>query len=257
MVERSPSLKAIGERVRYWRKEVRGLTLQKIAEQIGSSHGALAKLETGEAGMSLERIERLAAALNLPVGFLADPSMRYVPVQGYLTGAGGWAEDPGPWFDNSSIYPLILPDALGIEDAIAFEKHDKDGMVICTHFNGEPVDGDLYVVQRLTTAAALGLVVTDETDTHVQGKEADKLLSTQFSEFAQRVFVLESAALSEAPTSATLPVRSSSPQRVLRRSVRLGEFKAKSGPPADLNVARHDPAIARIWRVVGGIRVNA
>lgn len=76
MVKKSTRLKEIGQQVRYWRKEVRGLTLKEVAEEIGSAHTAVAKLEAGKAGMSLERLERLAAALNAPVGVLLDPTIQ-------------------------------------------------------------------------------------------------------------------------------------------------------------------------------------
>jgi transcriptional regulator with XRE-family HTH domain len=234
MAEKSPNLKAIGERVRYWRKEVRGLTLQKVADQIGSSHGALAKLETGDAGMSLERLERLASALNLPVGFIADPKMPYAPVFGRVTGSGVWKKHPEPLFDKAGIYPLILPFERDVENAVAFE--DAQNFLICTAVNDAPIADDLYLVLR--SAMAENLDLTDP----------ETPPSASFSEMTVRTFRQEKA-------------DPSPPQNALdaagRHVRRVGWFESGEGPDGDRFVTRHNSSIVRVWRVVGGLKIDA
>ena len=62
----------VGERVRTFRKLAK-LTQEKLAEKADLSVHYLSRIETGSATPTLESLERIAIALNAPVGELFRP----------------------------------------------------------------------------------------------------------------------------------------------------------------------------------------
>jgi len=63
-VARPVSLKFIGRRIRAARL-ARGMTGEELAEKIGSDKGSVSRVERGMAGLSVERLQRIAAALGI------------------------------------------------------------------------------------------------------------------------------------------------------------------------------------------------
>lgn len=61
--------------IRQWRK-YRGLTLERLAERVGVTHGALSQLERGEINYTQPTLEALAFALSCEPGDLItfDPT---------------------------------------------------------------------------------------------------------------------------------------------------------------------------------------
>jgi len=57
-------LKFIGRRIRAARL-ARGMTGEELAEKIGSDKGSVSRVERGMAGLSVERLQRIAAALGI------------------------------------------------------------------------------------------------------------------------------------------------------------------------------------------------
>jgi transcriptional regulator with XRE-family HTH domain len=80
-------------RVRELRKE-RGLTLEQLADASGLSVGQISKIENNKRGWSPDSLQKLAAALKVPVGQLIDAS-------------GAWSEAPllGVIAENGEIKP--------------------------------------------------------------------------------------------------------------------------------------------------------
>jgi len=73
--ERARRAFELGERVRHLREE-RGMSQRKLAEKIGSTQPAIARLEAGGVAPSIQTLERIAAALGreLVVDFSNPPS---------------------------------------------------------------------------------------------------------------------------------------------------------------------------------------
>lgn len=73
--ERARRAFELGERVRHLREE-RGLSQRELAEKIGSTQPAIARLEAGGVAPSIQTLERIAAALGreLVVDFSNPPS---------------------------------------------------------------------------------------------------------------------------------------------------------------------------------------
>lgn len=86
--------KGVKHHIRAWRKH-RGLTLERLAERIGVTHGAIAQLERGEVNYTQPMLEALADALSCTpadlVGRPPDkdfgPSVRYERLLAILEGA--------------------------------------------------------------------------------------------------------------------------------------------------------------------------
>lgn len=72
--ERARRAFELGERVRHLREE-RGLSQRELAEKIGSTQPAIARLEAGGVAPSIQTLERIAAALGreLVVDFSSPP----------------------------------------------------------------------------------------------------------------------------------------------------------------------------------------
>ena len=75
----------MNNRIRYWRKQ-RKLTLEKLAEKLGTSAGHLHKWETGKVSITLTRLADVARALEVGIVDLIDGQQK-VPVVGKV-GAG-------------------------------------------------------------------------------------------------------------------------------------------------------------------------
>lgn len=50
--------------IKAWRKQIKGLTLERLAERIGVTAGALSQLERGETGYTQPMLEALAVELR-------------------------------------------------------------------------------------------------------------------------------------------------------------------------------------------------
>jgi len=61
----------VGERIRAYRKNA-GLTQEKLAEKAELHHTYVGQLERGEKNATLETIEKIAGALNLPLEVLFE-----------------------------------------------------------------------------------------------------------------------------------------------------------------------------------------
>jgi len=61
----------VGERIRAYRKNA-GLTQEKLAEKADIHHTYVGQLERGEKNATLETIEKVAGALNLPLEVLFE-----------------------------------------------------------------------------------------------------------------------------------------------------------------------------------------
>jgi transcriptional regulator with XRE-family HTH domain len=70
----------MNNRIRYWRK-LRRLTLEKLADRLGTSAGHLHKWETGKVSITLDRLADVAHALEVGVVDLIDGQQK-VPVVG-------------------------------------------------------------------------------------------------------------------------------------------------------------------------------
>ncbi len=68
-VDRKPARLALGEQVRAYRQR-RGLSSLELAREAGLSAGMLSKIENGQVSASLESLEALADALNIPLSTL-------------------------------------------------------------------------------------------------------------------------------------------------------------------------------------------
>lgn len=75
----------MNNRIRHWRKQ-RRLTLEKLAERLGTSAGHLHKWETGKVSITLNRLADVARALEVGIVDLIDGQQK-VPVVGRV-GAG-------------------------------------------------------------------------------------------------------------------------------------------------------------------------
>lgn len=75
----------MNNRIRYWRKQ-RRLTLEKLADRLGTSAGHLHKWETGKVSITLNRLADVAHALEVGIVDLIDGQQK-VPVVGRV-GAG-------------------------------------------------------------------------------------------------------------------------------------------------------------------------
>ncbi len=61
-----------------WRR-FRGMSLEELANAVGTNANQIGYLETGERGLSLKWLRRLAPALKINVGWLAEHDPRDLP----------------------------------------------------------------------------------------------------------------------------------------------------------------------------------
>ena len=59
----------LGARIRELRKS-RGITLRQLGERTGYTHSALSKMETGQLGLTYDKLAKLSAALDMGIGSL-------------------------------------------------------------------------------------------------------------------------------------------------------------------------------------------
>src|ERR1700693_868396 len=87
----------IGANIKYWREQ-RQYKLNELARLSGVDRGNLSKIEAGTAGASIETLDKLAAALKVPVAYLlkddtnvveAHEGTRKIQVIDWLQ-AGAW-----------------------------------------------------------------------------------------------------------------------------------------------------------------------
>jgi transcriptional regulator with XRE-family HTH domain len=62
------SSKAIGEKVKFRRQDI-GMSQERLAEILGVSYQQVQRYESGRNKISVERVQQIAAALVVPVGF--------------------------------------------------------------------------------------------------------------------------------------------------------------------------------------------
>lgn len=62
---------SFGENLKKWRKH-RGLTLQQVADKVGSSRGYIQELESGKKKYTQDTVQKLAEALETTPGFLIE-----------------------------------------------------------------------------------------------------------------------------------------------------------------------------------------
>lgn len=74
--------------------EFLGTTQAEVARRIGVTEGAVSHWVNDRHGMKLENLEKIAAALDIPVGFLFEVK----PEKGYLTVPVKVPEDDLHWF---------------------------------------------------------------------------------------------------------------------------------------------------------------
>lgn len=84
--ERILNSREIGEKVKFRRQDV-GLSQERLAEVLGVSYQQVQRYESGRNKISVERIQEIARALSVPVGYffeadmtpiISDPASEYV-----------------------------------------------------------------------------------------------------------------------------------------------------------------------------------
>lgn len=68
----------VGREIR-WHRESQGLTLQVLADMVGSSYTHIWKVENGKVSVGLDLLGRISDALNVPLRELVDPTREYAP----------------------------------------------------------------------------------------------------------------------------------------------------------------------------------
>ena len=80
--------KILGQRIRNYRTD-KGLSQEKLAELAGCHHTYIGQLERGEKNATVESIEKISAALNVPLSKLfeklgaEDDSTHNIPLECY------------------------------------------------------------------------------------------------------------------------------------------------------------------------------
>lgn len=64
-------LEKLGEKISARRKE-QALTLEQLAEKIGTSHSDIIRIESGNVNSSINKLRRLAEALDIGLGELVE-----------------------------------------------------------------------------------------------------------------------------------------------------------------------------------------
>lgn len=104
-----------GHQIRKYRK-LRGLTLQSVAEQVGSTPQTISRLETGAMTLSLDWLERLSVVLAVPPGILLAPHQQVeFTVLGTMDSSGRISQDPTqPVFAPISTIPVEADDPVAV-----------------------------------------------------------------------------------------------------------------------------------------------
>jgi len=70
----------LGERIKEFRK-ARGLSQEQLAESVGIEHKHVSRLEVGKSYPTIDRLEKIAEALNVPMGRFFDCGDSWVDAQ--------------------------------------------------------------------------------------------------------------------------------------------------------------------------------
>ena len=140
--------------IRKWRKR-RGLTLQVLAERLGTSAGHLHKWETGKVSITLDRLSAVAAALDCGVIDLVG-GLASVPVVGKV-GAGATVDSIDDHALGEGIRRVRCPAGLDARQTVAVEVEGdsmlpiEEGWLLyyTRDYDGVPVEclGALCIVQ--------------------------------------------------------------------------------------------------------------
>lgn len=71
LTEQTRQATGIGQKLR-WRRKIRGLPLERVAERSGMSIGLLSEIERGLAAPSPQRLKQICRALGMPLAWLFD-----------------------------------------------------------------------------------------------------------------------------------------------------------------------------------------
>ncbi len=141
-------------RIRYWRK-LRKLTLEKLAEPLGTSAGHLHKWETGKVSITLDRLNQVADALGCTIIDLVE-GLAKVPVVGKV-GAGSIVLSIDDYPLGQAEQQVRCPTGLDPQQTVAVEVEGdsmlpiEEGWLLfyTRNYEGVPVEciGKLCVVQ--------------------------------------------------------------------------------------------------------------
>lgn len=144
----------MSNRIRHWRK-LRKLTLERLAEQLGTSAGHLHKWETGKVSITLDRLGDVAEALGCSMVDLIEGLAR-VPVVGSV-GAGAVVESVDAYALGQGDRMVRCPTGLDPQQTVAVDVRGdsmlpiEDGWLLfyTRNYDGVPVEclGKLCIVQ--------------------------------------------------------------------------------------------------------------
>ena len=144
----------MSNRIRQWRKR-RKLTLEKLAERLGTSAGHLHKWETGKVSITLDRLGDVAGALGCSLVDLID-GLAKVPVVGQV-GAGSMVDSIDDYPLGEAERMVRCPTGLDPQQTVAVEvvgdsmlPIEEEWLLFYTrNYDGVPVEclGKLCVVQ--------------------------------------------------------------------------------------------------------------
>jgi len=141
-------------RIRQWRKR-RKLTLEKLADRLGTSAGHLHKWETGKVAITVDRLREVANALGCGLLDLIDGVVK-VPVVGKV-GAGASVESIDDYPLGQGLRQVRCPTGLDPRQTVAVEVEGDSMLPIgegwllfyTRNYDGVPVEclGQLCIVQ--------------------------------------------------------------------------------------------------------------
>ncbi len=144
----------MANRIRQWRKR-RKLTLEKLADRLGTSAGHLHKWETGKVAITVDRLQEVANALGCGLLDLIDGIIK-VPVVGKV-GAGTVVESIDDYPLGQGLRQVRCPTGLDPQQTVAVEVEGdsmlpiEEGWLLfyTRNYDGVPVEclGKLCVVQ--------------------------------------------------------------------------------------------------------------
>ncbi len=119
--------------IRYFRK-LRGLTLDVIGREIGTTPQTISRLEKGAMTLSTDWLERLGAALKVnPADLLDSPDRQPIPVIGVIQERGFL----GPATSNGLLIDVPSVDPVAVEIGAPLGPFHIGDMLICEKFSGE------------------------------------------------------------------------------------------------------------------------
>lgn len=105
--EEQRAVVTLGAAIRDARKRL-GLSVQALSERAGVSFGLVSQLERGLGNPSLQSLQRLAAALGMPVGYLLDEPAAALAVVAKDT-RHVMPADPGAPVEQRAVRELLTP----------------------------------------------------------------------------------------------------------------------------------------------------